>query len=122
MTDLDQIFVDNISFVGRHGVSAKERATGQQMRIDLRVWLDTRAAARSDRLARTVDYGALTRMVVELGSSSSFKLLETLADRIATQVLETCAAQAVEVRVKKRHPSLVGTPSAAGVCIRRDRS
>ena len=121
MTALDRIFVEDITFVGHHGVSKRERDEGNRMRVDLAVGVDTRAAASRDRLSGTVDHVDLARVAHELGSNSSFKLLETLADRIAGAVLEATCAERVEVRVRKLSPGLPGLPGSTGVTIARDR-
>ncbi|MBN2358501.1 MAG: dihydroneopterin aldolase [Deltaproteobacteria bacterium] len=118
---MDRIFVENISFVGHHGVSRKERAIGHQMLVDLVVTCDTRRAGRSDKLAETIDHEVLARIAHQLGTANSFKLLETLADRIASAVLEATPALAVEVRVRKTSPTLPGLPAATGVTIARSR-
>jgi dihydroneopterin aldolase len=118
---MDRIYVEGITFVGHHGVSRSERAEGHQMWVDVVACLDTRAAAAADRLGRTVDHVDLARMAHELGTSSSFKLLETLADRIARAILDATAALSVEVRVRKQRPILPGLPSSTGVTIARGR-
>lgn len=118
---MDRVFVEQISFVGHHGVSRRERDEGRQMLVDIVAALDTRAAAEGDRLALTVNHEDLARIAFELGTASSFRLLETLADRIASAVLEVTAASEVEVRVRKVLPGLPGFPRATGVTIGRRR-
>jgi dihydroneopterin aldolase len=91
------------------------------MLVDIAATLDTRASAAADRLALTVNHEDLARIAFELGTSSSFQLLETLADRIAHAILEGTPADNVEVRVRKVLPGLPGTPQATGVTIARGR-
>jgi len=118
---VDRIFVEKISFVGHHGVSHRERAIGHQMLVDLVITCDTRRAGRSDKLAETIDHETLARIAYQLGTANSFKLLETLAERIAGAIFEATPALAVEVRVRKTSPTLPGLPATTGVTIARDR-
>ena len=55
----DRIAIRGLAARGRHGVFDHERRDGQEFGVDLVLWVSTRAAAASDDLADTVDYGAL---------------------------------------------------------------
>lgn len=118
---MDCIFIEDIAFVGHHGVSKHERQEGTSMRVDLAVYCDSRRAAKSDRLAHTVNHVTLAKIAHELGSSASYHLLETLAQRIAEAVLAQTQGEVVEVRVRKISPSLLGMPASTGVTLARDR-
>ncbi len=102
MTDRpDTILLKGIRLEGRHGATDDERSMPQELEVDLVVEADLRAAAASDDLGETVDYGPLIgicRSVVEVGS---YKLLETIAGAIAEAVLGTPGVLGVTVRVRK---------------------
>lgn len=119
---MDRVFIEGISFLGHHGVTRKERDKGCQLLVDIAADFDTRSAAHSDDIADTVDHEVLARVAHELGTSASFKLLETLADRIVQAVFDATPALRVEVRVRKLTPTLPGVPAATGVTIARQRS
>ena len=51
----DTITVRGIQGIGHHGVFAHERAEGQPFIVDVVLSVDTRAAANTDDLSRTVD-------------------------------------------------------------------
>ena len=55
----DRIELRGLRVRGNHGVFDHERRDGQDFVIDVTLWTDLRAAAESDDLADTVDYGAL---------------------------------------------------------------
>ena len=98
--------VDRIELVGlrgrgRHGVFAHERENGQTFVVDLALTLDLAAAARSDDLADTVDYGSLATDVVAIVEGEPVQLIETLADRIARRCLADSRVHEVEVTVHK---------------------
>src|SRR4051812_46707920 len=56
---VDRLTISGIEGFGHHGVFEAERRDGQLFLADLVLAVDTRAAARSDDLQDTVDYGSL---------------------------------------------------------------
>ena len=118
---MDCIFIEAIAFVGHHGVSKRERDDGTSMRADIAVYLDSRRAGKSDRLAHTVNHETLAKIAHDLGGQASYRLMETLAQRIVDAVFAQTKAHSVEVRVRKIFPSLPGMPSSTGVSIGRNR-
>ncbi len=108
---LDRIAVTGIAARGFHGVLAQEKRDGQMFLVDVALGVDTREAAASDDLARTVDYSAVAAEVVSLVSTGSFDLIETLARRIADACLAFGLVEAVEVTVHKPEAP-VGVPFA----------
>ena len=55
----DRIELRGLTVRGHHGVFPEERRDGQDFVVDITVWLDLSAAAASDDLADTLDYGTL---------------------------------------------------------------
>jgi 7,8-dihydroneopterin aldolase/epimerase/oxygenase len=94
---LDQVALQGLRVRGRHGVLAAERELGQEFVVDLVLHLDTRPAARSDDLSRTVDYGRLAERVAAVVAGEPVDLLETLAQRIADVVLAAGGSAPVDV-------------------------
>ncbi|MCG2624237.1 dihydroneopterin aldolase [Arthrobacter sp. I2-34] len=97
----DIIKLSGISAVGYHGVFEHERRDGQQFIVDVALHTDTRAAAATDELERTANYGALANQVRDIIAGDPVNLIETLAERIAAGVLGAFAVSAVEVTVHK---------------------
>jgi len=119
---MDRILVEGIEFHGFHGVPAAEREIGHRYRVDLALELDLARAGATDEVEHTVDYGAAARLVMELGTGPSVRLVETLAERMAERLLETFPKlEAVELRVAKIHPPLPLSIAACAVQIRRVR-
>ena len=86
------------------GVTERERASAQELVVDLGVKLDFEKAAVSDSIHDTVDYRALTRRVIEAGERSSFQLVETLAMHLGRVVLdEFTRVEEVRVEIEKPH-------------------
>jgi len=104
----DRILITGIQFHGYHGVRHEEQQLGQRFVVDLTLSLDLAAAAKADNLAATVDYERVCALVVEVGTGERFKLLEALAGRIASAILEKFPVRKVTVRVTKPTPPIPG--------------
>lgn len=105
------------------GVLPHERTAPQPLEIDMDVSTDLSAAARSDDLGDTVDYGALTAAAGAVASTLEPQLLEHLAGRIAEAVLAADARiDAVTVAVRKLEPPVPERLATSGVRITRQRS
>ncbi|MGZ6273380.1 MAG: dihydroneopterin aldolase, partial [Candidatus Limnocylindrales bacterium] len=115
----------NMRFDGRHGVEDDERARPQPFEVDLEIGLDLRAAGLSDDLGRTVDYGDLFEICRSVVEGPSRRLIESLAEAIAGQVLDRTVDRGVEevvVRVRKPQAPLPGRLDHAAVEITRRRA
>ena len=115
----DRISLQGIQFHGYHGVHEEERKLGQRFLVDVEIQLDLREAGRCDELAASVDYGRVHALVVEIGTRQQFRLLEALAERIASTVLEQFQVQQVTVRASKPSPPLPGIVGSVSVEITR---
>jgi len=119
---LDRLSVRGIEAVGHHGVFDHERRNGQIFRVDLALGLDTRAAAGSDDLRQTVDYGSLVATVKKAIETDPVDLIETLAQRIATVCLSDERVQWTEVTVHKPEAPIEATFSDVALTILRSRA
>ncbi|HWV76704.1 MAG TPA: 2-amino-4-hydroxy-6-hydroxymethyldihydropteridine diphosphokinase [Isoptericola sp.] len=119
---LDQIRLAGVTATGHHGVLAHERADGQVFSADVVLHLDTRAAASSDDLGRTVSYADVAQDVHDVLAGSPADLVETVAERIAAVVLSHDAVQAVDVRVHKPHAPIPVPFDDVAIVVRRDRA
>lgn len=114
----DRIFLNNLRLKCRIGASEKERGEPQEVLVDLSLFLDLRRAGIADNIGRTIDYRKVTRQVERLVSEREFKLLEALAERIASLVLKPAGVARVVVRVRKTKYS---SDPSIGVEIERSR-
>ena len=106
----DRILLRGMIFHGRHGTLPAERELGQPFVVDVEMHLDLRPAGTSDDLEQTVDYSEVHRRAREIVEGEPVNLTETVAERIATEVLEEHPpVQSVRVRVAKPHVRLDGT-------------
>lgn len=117
---LDRLAVTGLRAYGRHGVFEHERKNGQTFVVDVELGLDTRAAAASDDLTRTVDYGVLASDVVAIVEGPPVLLIETLAEKVADRCLADSPVQVVRVTVHK--PEAPVTVPFADVAVTIERS
>jgi dihydroneopterin aldolase len=110
-----RIRLEGIRFRARHGASRAERGLPQDFVVNLDVTLPVSALPRADIRARVFDYDKLATLVVDEGTSVSYKLLETLAERVIARVLADTPALAVTVQVKKFGPPTVASVDAASI-------
>ena len=121
MDPVDEITLTGLRAWGRHGVYDEERAQGQEFVVDLTLRIDTAAAAASDDVVDTVHYGELAERVAALVGSDPVNLLETLAQRIAADVLADSRIEQVEVTVHKPSAPIAVPFGDVSVTIRRSR-
>ncbi|WP_193046635.1 dihydroneopterin aldolase [Mycolicibacterium baixiangningiae] len=118
----DRIELRGLSVRGNHGVFDHERRDGQDFVIDLTVWLDLTAAAASDDLADTVDYGGLAQRAHDIVAGPPRDLIETVAAEIAEDVMNDDRIEAVEVVVHKPQAPIPLTFSDVAVVAHRSRT
>lgn len=102
----DAIEVRGLRVLGRHGANPGERERPQPFEIDLVLEADLARARRSDALADTIDYDALSARVREIVATTSFALLERLGEEILTALLADRRILAAEIAIAK--PGLLG--------------
>jgi len=116
---MDKLRIIGLAVSALIGVHAWERRVRQPVRIDIEFDTDAAHAAAIDDLDQAHDYGAIARRVTELVGRSDYKLIETLAERIARCVLDEFHLMRVRVVVHK--PNAVPTALDTSIEIERTR-
>ena len=83
----DRIALTGLKVRGNHGVFDHEKRDGQDFTCDVTLWLDFGAAAASDDLDDTVDYGAVAQIAHDVIAGPARDLIETVAVEIAEKLL-----------------------------------
>jgi len=116
-----RVALEGLEFHAFHGVYPHELESGNWFEVDIAVETDFTAAAKQDDLAGTVNYETLFRIVKEEMASPS-KLLETVAEKIVTDVLKALpAVQSVEIKISKLNPPIGGKCRKASVSLSKVR-
>jgi len=117
----DRIELRGLRVRGHHGVFEHERRDGQDFVVDITVWLDLAPAAASDDLADTLHYGELAQRAAEIVGGEPCDLIETVAGRIAADVLTDVRVQSVEVVLHKPRAPIPLEFADVAVVVRRSR-
>ena len=115
---MDKIFVKNLVVSCRVGVTREERAKKQKVVVDIDVFCDLSQAGTMDDLNKSISYSEIQEKITDFITKGDFKLLESIAEGIATMCLQNPLASKVIVSVKKE--KYVEKP-IMGIEISRDR-
>ena len=118
---MDQIRLTGVRAVGKHGVLDFEHERAQTFVVDATLFLDLAPAGHSDDLRDTVDYGAIAKGIVAIIEGEHVDLIEKLADRIASMILEYPAVAQTQVTVHKPSAPIVVPFDDVSVTVERSR-
>ena len=116
----DRIFLRGLTSECIIGFIDWERRVKQTVVLDLELPVDCARAAASDEVADTLDYKKVAKRVLAFIAASEFKLVETLAHRLALAILEEFALPWVRISVNK--PGAIRGSRDVGVTIERVRA
>jgi dihydroneopterin aldolase len=98
---MDSIQIRDLRLEVLIGIHKRERHVPQTVSIDLDIGLPGEAVFASDRVADTIDYEQVALRIKALAASGHFRLVETLAGRIARLLLDDFGAPWVKVSAAK---------------------
>lgn len=96
-----EVFIEELILEGVHGVTAKEQNRRQPFRIDISVRVRDRSGEDGDVIESTLDYRKVKETAMRVVVEESHALLETIAIRIADEVVRDASALSVKVTVRK---------------------
>lgn len=114
---LDRIHIRDLALRCIVGINDWERHEKQDVLVNITLWADVGRACRTDDIADTVDYKAVKKQVAALVESSSYNLVERLAEAIAQECLGHPLVKRVRVSVDK--PGALRSTRSVGVEIER---
>ncbi|MEM8935744.1 MAG: dihydroneopterin aldolase [Pseudomonadota bacterium] len=114
-----KVFVTGLALDAFIGVYPEEQGTAQPVKIDIELDVVEPSEPDGDRLEDVVCYNRLTNGVKAIIAEGHIKLVETLAERIASLAMANAMVLSVRVRVEK--PNALQEAVAAGVEIFRTK-
>ena len=114
---MDKVFIEDLRIQTVIGIFDWEREITQTVSLDLEMGFDIRQAAKSDAIADTLDYKAVSIRLIGFVENSEFQLVEALAEHCARIVLSEFPVSWLRLRLSK--PGAVRGSSAVGVIIER---
>lgn len=116
----DRVFLRGLTAECVIGFIDWERRVKQTVVVDLELPVDCKRAAVSDDVTDTVDYKKVSKRVLAFIEASEFKLVETLAHRLALLILEEFAIEWIRLSINK--PGAIRNSRDVGVAIERTRA
>lgn len=116
----DVIFLRGLAVECVIGFIDWERRVRQTVVLDIELPVDCRHAARTDAVADTLDYKKVAKRALAFVEASEFKLVETLAHRLALVILGDFGVEWVRITVNK--PGAIRSSRDVGVVIERTRA
>jgi dihydroneopterin aldolase len=98
---MSRISIVDLEVFYRVGVPDAERAQLQRLLLTVEIEADFSAAAKTDSIADTIDYFAVSQRLLKFGDGKNWKLIEKLAADIADSIMAEFKARSVSVEVKK---------------------
>jgi FolB domain-containing protein len=117
--DMDKILIKDLRLRCIIGIDEFERREKQDVTINVVIWTNLTEAAKTDDVRKTVDYKEVTKRIIKLVESSEFRLVETLAEKVADSCLEHGRVKKVRVTLEK--PGALRFARTVGVSILRKR-
>ncbi len=117
---MDRIVIKDLLVRCVLGVDDEERREMQDVLITVALHADLRRAGESDRLEDAVDYRRIKKEILAAADGSRYRLVEALAERVASLCLAQAGVEQVDVTVEK--PGSLRFARSAAVEITRVRS
>lgn len=101
---MDYIHLREMQFFGYHGVLPEENVLGQRFRANVSLAVNMKQAGETDDLTNTVSYVGVYDICKEIIEGKPFKLIEAVAETIATRILTQYEGQIFGCRVEVIKP------------------
>jgi len=99
---MDIIYLNDLKIETVIGIYDWEREIKQIVVLDLNMASDIRKAAASDSIEDTLNYKAVSKRLIEFVGASEFQLVETLAEEVASIILNEFGVPWVRVKINKK--------------------
>jgi dihydroneopterin aldolase len=116
---MDAIILRDLRVETLIGIHKRERHGTQTVSIDLDIGLPGTTVFTSDKVSDTIDYEQVALKIKALAASGHYRLVETLAERIARLLLEEFDAPWAKISVAKI--GILANAKFVGVTIERKR-
>lgn len=98
----DKIQIRNLEVFAKHGLFPEENVLGQKFVISATLYTSIRNAGREDDLNQSIHYGEVSHLIKKYIEGHTFKLLETVVERLAEKLLlEIPGLERVKLNLQK---------------------
>jgi dihydroneopterin aldolase len=117
---VDIVFLRGLAIETTIGFFEWERLVKQTVVVDLEIPVDCARAAASDEVVDTTDYKSMAKRTIQFVGDAQFKLVETLAHKLAMTLLEEFGLAWIKLSLNK--PGAIRGSRDVGVKIERRRA
>jgi len=96
-----EIHIEQLRVLARVGVTKAERGRRQKLVLNITLWPARDLRDLGDAVARTVDYSALSKEGKAFISRQSPKLIETLANHLASHLMRKFRIRKIRIEIQK---------------------
>jgi len=97
----NRIRIEQIEVFAHIGVPDDERSQPQRLTISITFWPTKHVLELGDDIGRTVDYAAVCAETKNFVHNRSDRLIETLADALASHLLEVFEIRRITIELRK---------------------
>ncbi|MDV6327302.1 dihydroneopterin aldolase [Idiomarina sp. PL1-037] len=115
--DIDVVSIEGLTVETIIGVYDWEKEKKQRLVLDIQMSWDNQRAATTDNIDDALDYALVSERVSGWVAEKPRQLIETVAEGVASLILNEFGVQNVEVRVAK--PGAVPNAKTVAVSVRR---
>lgn len=116
---MDKLVINDIKFHTIIGIHPWEQSIKQLISLDLELAVNVKKAAEKDHIQDALDYDKLLMHILAFVDNQHFQLIETLAERLATEILTHFATPYVLVRIHK--PGALKIPGNVSIQVERSK-
>ena len=113
----DKVFIHELTAFASIGVYDWEHTIKQRLVFNLEMEWDFTEAVKNDDVAHCLNYAEGSQTVIDFVESQPFKLVETLAHRVADLLQQKFGIKALRLELHK--PKAVAQASSVGVIVER---
>ena len=97
----DEIHIEQLEVFTRIGVPEEERANPQRLTVSISFWPYQQTRDLADNIEGTVNYSAVAEETKNFLRDQSLKLIETLAEVLASHLLKSFPIQKITIELRK---------------------
>jgi FolB domain-containing protein len=97
----DKVHIEQLEVFTRVGVPEEERANPQRLTVSISFWPYQQTSDLADHIERTVNYSTVAEQTKNFLRDQSVKLIETLAEGLASHLLKNFPIQKVTIELRK---------------------
>lgn len=115
-----KIKIKGVKIFAYHGVNQDENKNGQFFFIDIKIKVNKNPALLKDNIDYTVSYSTINKLIINIATKQTYKLIETLAVTIADQILYKFPyIHSVKIKVSKPFAPMKGDFKNVSVTVKR---